>query len=211
VIDPPSVPNAGQTHRPPDLYVDHIGTAIRALIEDGRTAAELQLAAIAYTPREIEARSAVPMRVVAQVFKRDKFCCRYCGQRTIITPIMELLGGLFPDLFPFHPNWKGGATHPAIMLISPVVDHLNPGAWSGAWSDLDNLRTSCWPCNQRKGDLTLEQLSWQELAIAHADWDGLTNSYVALWTFAGCPKPTYHKRWITAFDLSRGVAINGGG
>jgi hypothetical protein len=40
---------------------------------------------------------------------------------------MELIGGLYPELFPFHRNWKGGETHPAIFSRSPVVDHVVPG------------------------------------------------------------------------------------
>jgi hypothetical protein len=46
------------------------------------------------------------------IFHRDHFDCRYCGGRTILTPVMELLGELYADIFPFHPNttdqgWDG--------------------------------------------------------------------------------------------------------
>jgi hypothetical protein len=194
----------------PERYVDHLSRAVRALLDESPDGAAAELEPIAYPPREIERRTAVPTRVAAMVFRRDCFCCRYCGQRTILTPIMELVGGLFPDVFPFHPNWKGGLTHPAIILVSPVVDHLRPGAWSGSWADLDNLRTSCWPCNMRKSDLTLEQLGWQEVAVAESDWDGLTGIYAPLWNHAGRPKPAYHMRWMRALDLTADLTDGSG-
>lgn len=196
---------AGASEAPPERYVDHLSRVVRALLNDDHNGAKAALEPIAYPPREIPPRTPTPPAVAATVFKRDCFCCRYCGQRTILTPIMELLGGLFPSTFPFHPNWKGGLTHPAIILVSPVVDHLRPGAWSGSWADLDNLRTSCWPCNARKADLTLEQLGWQEVPIAHRDWDGLIGNYVSLWKHANRPKPDYHLRWMRALGLPNDV------
>lgn len=49
------------------------------------------------------------------IYRRDHFTCRYCGGLLIPKPIKELIGGLYLDLFPFHRNWRGGETHPAIL------------------------------------------------------------------------------------------------
>jgi 5-methylcytosine-specific restriction endonuclease McrA len=181
-----------------DGYPDFIARTILALLEAGPAAAAELLAPIAYPPREVSKRVSVPIIVAGQVYRRDRFCCRYCGKRTIPTPIMELLGGIFPSVFPFHKNWRGGLTHPAVILISPVVDHLVPGAWGGSWSELSNLRTACWPCNGRKADLTLAQLGWNELPISESDWDGLASLYPRLWEAAGHPNPRHHQPWIRA-------------
>jgi len=84
----------------------------------------------------------------------------------------------------------------AIYTRSAVVDHVDPGAWGGDWSDPSNLVTACWPCNARKGDLTLHQLGWSKLPISEQDWDGLTGQYSALWERAGKPKPVLHLSWM---------------
>lgn len=72
----------------------------------------MALESIAYPPRAIARRPSVPLATAARIYSRDHFCCRYCARRTIPTPIMALLGTLYPESFPFHRNWKGGATHP---------------------------------------------------------------------------------------------------
>src|SRR6266851_7824514 len=84
----------------------------------------------------------------------------------------------------------------AIYTRGAVVDHIDPGAWGGDWSDPSNLVTACWPCNARKGDLNLHQLGWPKLPISEQDWDGLTGQYSALWERAGKPKPVLHLSWM---------------
>jgi hypothetical protein len=124
---------------------------------------------------------------------------------------MEVLGVVYPSLFPYHPNWKGGLTHPAVILISPVVDHLVPGAWGGSWSDLGNMRTACWPCNRRKADFTLVQLGWMERPVSDPGWDGLSSMYAALWEAAGRPNPTHHVRWMRALSGTSPPSLTGSG
>lgn len=70
---------------------------------------------------------------------------------------------------------------------SAVVDHVDPGAWGGEWLSETNLVTACWPCNARKGDLTLGQLGWStNPPVPPGEWDGLVGMYPALWAAAGC-------------------------
>ena len=141
---------------------------------------------------------------MCSIFHRDHFCCRYCGGRTILTPVMELLGELYPDVFPFHPNWKGGMTHPAVIARSTIIDHVVPGAMGGSWRDPDNLVTACWPCNAIKSDYGLDQLGWQLQPITTDDgWDGLACYYRALWERAGKPKPAFHEAWLQALAVSK--------
>lgn len=106
---------------------------------------------------------------MAEIYVRDGFRCRYCGRRTIPTVILELLGGIYPEVFPFHRHWKGGRTHPAIISRSPVIDHVVPGSQGGDWGAKENLVTACWPCNAVKGDLSLEQLGWTLRPIPGTD------------------------------------------
>jgi hypothetical protein len=136
------------------------------------------------------------------VFQRDHFICRYCGGKTILTPVMELLAVLYPDIFPFESDaWRGGVTHPAFAARSPMVDHVTPGAWHGDWKLMDNLVTACNPCNSIKADFTLKQLGWEKLPIEDSDWDGLTGHYKALWRAAGEPNPSRHHSWFEALGI----------
>jgi HNH endonuclease len=132
---------------------------------------------------------------------RDGFTCRYCGGKTIPTPIMELLSGFYPQEFPYHRNWKAGLTHPAVIVRSTVIDHLDPRAWGGEWIAEGNLVTACWPCNVRKGDLSLKQLGWKLMPIARDDWDGLTRYWRPMWERAGRINPAKHNAWLRAFGL----------
>jgi len=144
---------------PQDDYPAQIQRVISRFLEAGREAAEEELRPVAYPPRALPPRHTLPIPERLAVFQRDGWLCRYCGGQTVLTQVMALLGSLFPDQFPYHPNWKSGATHPAIISRSAAVDHVYPGSLGGSWTDPDNLATACWLCNMRKADLTLEQLS----------------------------------------------------
>jgi hypothetical protein len=185
---------------PDDNYPVTIEAAVRAFVGSGVEAGRDALEPIAYPPRAILARPSLSRITAGRIFKRDAFRCRYCGCETIPTPILQIIAGVYPGVFPYHPNWKGGVTHPAISTRSPVVDHVVPGAHGGDWLDDANLVTACWPCNVRKADLTLAQLGWTLKTIPHAaTWDGLTGLYRALWEAAGSPRPAYHRAWMRAF------------
>jgi 5-methylcytosine-specific restriction endonuclease McrA len=184
---------------PEDAYPDVLAELVGVVLREGVGAGAEVLAPIAYSRRLIPKRPGLSRKIQGQIFRRDRFTCRYCGGRLILTPLMELIGGLYPEAFPFHPNWKGGETHPAVLSCSPVVDHIVPGSAGGDWADPENLVTACWPCNGRKADFTLEQLGWEVRVIREReDWDGLTSSYPSLWRVAGEPKPSYHGAWIAA-------------
>jgi len=40
--------------------------------------------------------------------------------------MMRLIARLFPEEFPYHPNWKAGLTHPAFAARSATLDHVVP-------------------------------------------------------------------------------------
>lgn len=140
----------------PDDYPDHIERALEALTSDGLDAGAAALEPIAYPPRDLAGKRRVGREVMAQILRRDHFLCRYCGGKTIVTPVMELLGALYPEAFPFQSSgWKAGVTHPAIISRSPAIDHVLPVAYGGG-NDPDNLVTACNACNTIKSDFTLE-------------------------------------------------------
>jgi HNH endonuclease len=183
-----------------DDYPDELERVIKALLEEGREAAEQLMEPISYPRREVARRADPSETVIASVYRRDHFHCRYCGCQVLPTQVMRLISELFSEEFPYHPNWKGGETHPAIPSRSATLDHVLP--WSaGGGNDTDNLVCACWICNRIKGDLMLEQLDWTLLPIkADTQWDGLTRYYRALWKLAGKPKNADHTLWMRLFD-----------
>lgn len=190
--------------RQPDDYPEHVERAIGSFVEKGRDAGAAALEAIAFRPEEVARRKTPSRAVRAQVFLRDQFICRYCGGKTIFEPVMALVGYVYPELFPYHPNWRGGMTHPALISRSALVDHVVPGSGGGAWLDVDNLVTACNPCNSIKADFSLEQLGWTLQPIRRTKWDGLVGLYPALWDAAGRPAESFHLAWMR--DLGRAPA-----
>jgi hypothetical protein len=114
-----------------DKHPDQLKALIRAVVGSGRDAGLPLAHAISYPRQEIPARPIIPRPLAGAVFLRDHFICRYCGGKTILTSVMELVSDLYPDDFPFHRNWKGGQTHPAIIARSAVVDHVAPVSLGG--------------------------------------------------------------------------------
>jgi 5-methylcytosine-specific restriction endonuclease McrA len=189
----------------PDNYPQHIEASIEAFLTAGKRAGRAALQPIAYRPQVIPRRRSVPLSVRGEIFQRDRFRCRYCGSKVIPTPIMDLVGYLYPDIFPWDPgeHWKAGTTHPAFVLRSPFVDHVVPVSSTGESLDRDNLATACNPCNSIKADFSLDKLpGWKLRPIPNADWDGLTSSYPALWKKAGKPNPKRHLAWMAALGCS---------
>jgi hypothetical protein len=107
---------------------------------------------------------------------------------------MRCLALVFPDEFPYHPNWKSGLTHPAIPALASTVDHVVPGSRGGEWLDEANLVTTCPRCNAIKADYTLQELGWELLEVAEPAWDGLTEHYRALFEAAG--SPDHQREWL---------------
>lgn len=184
-----------------DEYPEYIERAIQALLSGGVDAGAAALEPIAYPPQVLPRRRSLSRAQMVRIFRRDSFLCRYCGGKTVITSVMELLGGIYPELFPFQSSaWKAGVTHPAVVTRSPAVDHVVPAAHGGTDDDA-NLVTACTPCNSIKSDFTLDQLGWELLSVTEDPWDGLSTYYRALWKMAGQPKPNYHGAWMTALGV----------
>ena len=139
----------------------------------------------------------------ARVYVRDGFTCRYCGQRTVLAEVLELLARIYPDELPFvSHNYPAGRTHPAFAELIASVDHLEPRA-SGGTDEIDNLVTACWPCNIAKSEFSVQFLGWAVLDPEPGDWHGLTEHYPELWHLAGEPNPGLHRGWMRALEGQR--------
>jgi 5-methylcytosine-specific restriction endonuclease McrA len=186
---------------PDDPYPDALIRVIQTRIAGDETAALAEITTIGFTPPQRRVERWPAMSVIAGVYARDHYHCRYCGERVILTAVMRLVARLYPEQFPYHPNWKADATHPAFISRSATLDHVRPIADGGDSLVLDNLVTACWNCNRRKGDLRLEEIGWTLVEPRDASWRGLTELYRPLWDASGQPVLSDDEHaWMRAID-----------
>jgi 5-methylcytosine-specific restriction endonuclease McrA len=124
-----------------------------------------------------------PMKVQNAVFERDGYKCRYCGNKLISQDFFRLfIKKLNSNLF------KRGktnlTTHGIIHIAWPVADHVIP--WNrGGQTSLDNLVSSCAPCNYGKDGYTIEQIGIENPFYRKPQidgWIGLTERFKKLKT-----------------------------
>jgi 5-methylcytosine-specific restriction endonuclease McrA len=184
---------------------DIISSAIAAILDgqrDAATGAIEELRCPLWTP---PARKEAPMSMYVAVFRRDHFHCRYCDRRTLFHPLFELLSvGFFPEVLPFHPNWRAGHVHPAVVTWSTSLDHVLPVVAGGHHADPRNLATACAQCQYAKGNSTR---GWPLKPITTQAWDGLSGYYQRLWAVAQYQTPGLalrpgHQNWLTALRRS---------
>lgn len=180
---------------PDDPYPDTIDRIIKARIAGDEVTESKALAEIRFEPRLRRQERWPSRRVIARIYARDYYHCRYCGERVILTPVMRLVARLYPEQFPYHPNWKADSTHPAFVSRSATLDHIVPISNEGDPVDSDNLVTACWGCNRRKGDLWLDEIGWSLVEPADKAWKGLTELFFPLWEAAGRPDLSEDEAW----------------
>ena len=105
-----------------------------------------------FIPVEKEARRYTELQS-AHIFVRDGFIDRYSGERLVYPGALRALSVIFPDEFPYHPNWGMDKTHIALWELFPTIDHVVPRSKGGrdSWA---NLVLACDKCNVKKGDRT---------------------------------------------------------
>jgi 5-methylcytosine-specific restriction endonuclease McrA len=178
-------------------YPDALRDIVQALIRRDRRAADERIATIAHEPQPVTVRRTPTVRKLAAIYERDRYQCRYCGARTVLTPVMRLLAVAYPREFPYHKNWKAGEVHPAIEIISATHDHVNPVTRGGDSLDDGNIVTACWVCNSAKGNLPLDALGWTLRDPADGTWHGLADVYAPLWEALGRPELGPNERaWL---------------
>lgn len=143
-------------------------------------------------------RPSPSIRRWAAVFARDAYTCRYCACKTIALPVLRVVSRVFSDVFRFHPNWKASESDAAYLVLSTSADHVAPVTRGGSDSP-DNLVTTCWRCNEMKGNFLLSELrGWELLPIPSSSWRGLTDYLGPMIEQAGLEKDSYLRRWMDA-------------
>ncbi len=112
------------------------------------------------------------------VWKRDRWCCRYCGRPVIFAPTMKMLEKKSPSRGYYHPHWKR-ENAPLLDELGASIDHIHAVSRGGT-NSLDNYLTACWKCNVDKNDRPLE--NWGEIIdTLPTAWDGLSSLFVYLY------------------------------
>ena len=107
---------------------------------------------------EVNRRDGVrsPKSLEDQVFRRDGFRCRYCGIRLVSGKVLKALIKAL-DTSEFRRGPRNADTHGILCIFYPSADHVEP--WHlGGRTDMENLVTSCVPCNFGKDRFTVEQI-----------------------------------------------------
>lgn len=120
---------------------------------------------------------AVSVSMRRRLGERDAWRCRYCGLRVVSPEFLKRLETAMPEAFPDGPGMTRSGLNPMWRVIAQVGDHVVPLS-AGGPNSIENLVTSCWPCNfAAKADCTLEELQAPPMRplddVVHDDWDGL--------------------------------------
>ncbi|MDQ2809046.1 MAG: HNH endonuclease [Chloroflexota bacterium] len=123
--------------------------------------------------------------LVVKVYHRDNFICRYCGSKTVFSPVLYILSALCssqlkaPEIFLYHSSWTKGGIHDFYYLYSTAPDHIIPKALLGQDTEQNLLTACCW-CNNYKNYYTLERLGWNKLDPVPSSWRGLSEYFLEL-------------------------------
>lgn len=131
-----------------------------------------------------------------QVFKADRFRCRYTGDLLLLPAYLRVLSALYPDAFPYHQNWKAEETHPAYWSHTASLEHVEPVSVGGA-EHLDNWVTTSMARNQVRSRFALESLGWAvRPRSTDSDWDGGISAFIALSDTDGVLTNPHHGSYI---------------
>lgn len=114
------------------------------------------------------------------VYQRDGFTDRYFGEPLVLPGALRAMSLLLGDSFPYHPNWKQSATHPAIWDLSPTIDHVIPVARGGA-DDESNIVTTSMARNAAKANFLPEEVNYPSVrAAVIPGWDGMQGWFLSI-------------------------------
>lgn len=115
-------------------------------------------------------------KVEKQVFLRDSYRCRYCGQRIIAKEVFAEYSRIMGKEN-FSVERENSRRNGLTLGLRGVADHVDPYAFGGL-TELENLVTSCYSCNFGKAGYTLEQLGIEDPRSRPPikdDWLGLSD------------------------------------
>ncbi len=133
------------------------------------------------------------------MFKADGFRCRYTGDLLLLSAYLRALSVLWPETFPYHPNWKSDEAHEAYWTHTASLEHIDPVSIGGVEAE-DNWITTSMARNQVRSRYSLEALGWKvQPRNPLPDWDGGLETFFDLLKAQPALREgahsVYFKRW----------------
>ena len=133
-----------------------------------------------------------------KVFLRDGFIDRYSGKKLVYQPVLRILSKEYPEIFPFHKNWKMSECHIAYWELVPTIDHKKPVSRGGE-DEYKNWITTSQLGNSAKSNWTLEELGWKLKASGNLkNWDCMLVWFMEYVKENKMQKVSYIKNWYNA-------------
>jgi 5-methylcytosine-specific restriction endonuclease McrA len=152
--------------------------------------------------------------VQVQVFRRDRWLCRWCGCPVIFAPVMRYLAelvrqeGCSGKPAYYNRNWRRRDA-PLLDHMGAVIDHVEAHSGGGA-SVISNLATACNKCNARKSSSTAEAFSKRHPLIPvkgkygdPQDWDGLSILFMVLTAKNPGNATSTERAWLRALKTTQ--------
>lgn len=117
-------------------------------------------------------RGSLTYKIKTATFEHDQYTCRFCGTRTIDLEVLKALSRIFPAELPYDSAWKHGRSSLVYWTHSTSLEHVIPIA-RGGLDRPDNYATTCYACNDARGDLLLVEIGWRKRPASREPWDGL--------------------------------------
>lgn len=156
---------------PLELLVEHLATNVKL-------AQRMAQEHFPFEGRRGVRRRRISLKKQIEIFQRDKYRCRYFGDRLVFPGVLILLEKqLGEECFPADRNYRVVNSHWIYWWLWPVVDHKEavPAGVRNP-NDPNNLVTTSTFRNIQKGPWTMDQMRWRDMGLPSADeaWDGMT-------------------------------------
>jgi len=119
----------------------------------------------------------IPKRLQVEVFTRDNWHCRYCGDAVFFSPSLKILDDLSSGHGYYHRNGKAGEMLSLFQWKWASVDHVLP-VNKGGENNYENLVTACWECNLKLRDNTVDKPNPKPVIDNPTGWDGFYSLFL---------------------------------
>ncbi|MCM3568683.1 HNH endonuclease [Neobacillus mesonae] len=177
------------------------------LIESGEKESGAELINLNYPFKKIDyVKRHYTKAYMLSIFVRDGFKDRYSGEKLLFPPVLRILSKIYPNEFPFHPNWKYNECHPAYWDLLPTIDHITPVTLGGT-NEKGNLVTTSMKRNSAKSNFTLDELGWNLYPPGKLEnWDGKLSWFIKIIkAYPPFLEHSYIKEWYIAAQKIRGL------
>lgn len=162
-----------------------------------------------HSSQQVKSIRNAPKSLQVQIFRRDRWICRWCGRPVIFAPAMRHLAEFAKDegfdgpLAYYNRNWRRSDA-PLLDHMGAVIDHVEAHSAAGP-SILSNLVTACNKCNAYKSASTADvfsmRLPLRPVKGKYGEpehWDGLSTLFLLLLARNPGSATSSERAWLRA-------------